>query len=359
MIPASVVVGSPQLEIADGSTGDAGIPAGTDPDGAFAAALFGVMEAATDATAEKPPMLDVVADTATATVDNDDAGNPQPAATAAFGAAPALSMPVETTAARGSLRWQSWAPAAEQSPADGHDAASRIVQAAERREATDLAWPKMDVQTDGDAPISGDALLPAAPDAARMTATAVMGATDPAQRAERSGNALDQVPVEAQRLSGPMGLEPSPRSGLDAPARPQPPPVQAPLHTPQWSHEFAARVTWVVERGDQLASIRLNPEELGPVEVRVAIREGEASIWFGATQADTRAAIEQALPRLREMLASSGLALADSGVFREAPREPRQGFTRADARRAAVESATSSVDAVKTGRRSGLIDDYA
>lgn len=359
MIPASLVVGSPQLEIAEGSVGEAGVPTGTDPDGGFAAALFDVMEAATDATAEKPAVLDVAADTTTATVDSDDAGNPQPPATAALGAAPALPIPVETAAARGSLRWPSWGPAAEQSVADGHDSAARIVQVAERREATDLAWPQMDVQANGDAPVSGDAVLPAAPDQARMTAAAVMAATDPAQPAERSGNAQDPVPVEAQRLSGPMGLEPGPRAGLDAPARPPPPPVQAPLHTPQWSQEFAARVTWVVERGDQLASIRLNPEELGPVEVRVAIREGEASIWFGATQADTRAAIEQALPRLREMLASSGLALADSGVFREAPREPRQGFTRADARRAAVESATLSVDAVRTGRRAGLIDDYA
>ena len=91
----------------------------------------------------------------------------------------------------------------------------------------------------------------------------------------------------------------------------------------------------------------------------MAIREGETSIWFGATQAETRAAIEQAMPRLREMLAANGLSLADSGVFQQAPRDPRQGFTSSDARRAAMESATPSGELLVRSRHLGLIDDYA
>lgn len=137
-------------------------------------------------------------------------------------------------------------------------------------------------------------------------------------------------------------------------------PLTSTIGTPQWSQEFVARVSWLVDRGDQYASIRLSPEQLGPVEVRLAVREGEASIWFGAAQPETRAAIEQALPRLREMLAGMGLALADSGVFHHAPSDPQRGFLWADARRAARDG--GSVDVVEAIVRldhRGLIDDYA
>jgi hypothetical protein len=92
----------------------------------------------------------------------------------------------------------------------------------------------------------------------------------------------------------------------------------------------------------------------------LAVREGEASIWFGAVQADTRAAIEQALPRLREMLAGMGLSLADAGVFHHAPPDPQRGFVHADARRAARDGGPAAVveTLIRHGRR-GLIDDYA
>jgi hypothetical protein len=175
---------------------------------------------------------------------------------------------------------------------------------------------------------------------------------------------VSELPLQAESgepLRAAAGLEQNiaPRSPAEPAPRSAPPPVLTPLHAPQWSDEFAARVNWLVDRGDQMATIRLTPEQLGPVEVRLAIREGEASIWFGAAQAETRAAIEQALPRLREMLAASGLLLADSGVFQQAPRDPRQGFLSSDARRAALESAASSVELQLRSRHLGLIDDYA
>ncbi len=137
-------------------------------------------------------------------------------------------------------------------------------------------------------------------------------------------------------------------------------PLTSTIGTPQWSQEFVARISWLVDRRDQYASIRLSPEQLGPVEVRLAIREGEASIWFGAAQPETRAAIEQALPRLREMLAGMGLALADAGVFHHAPSDPQRGFVWADARRAARDGVSVDVvEAIVRLDHRGLIDDYA
>jgi hypothetical protein len=181
---------------------------------------------------------------------------------------------------------------------------------------------------------------------------------------EAARTSTDVAPVERFTLDGvPTVLMADPPAGAkpaaDSSPRVAPPPVTVPMQSPDWSREFAARVSWMVERGEQFASIQLTPAQLGPVEVRLAIREGEASIWFGAAQADTRAAIEQALPRLREMFAASGLVLADASVFQGSPRDPRHGLVRADARRAAGESAEPVPELSARYRRSGLIDDYA
>ncbi len=56
------------------------------------------------------------------------------------------------------------------------------------------------------------------------------------------------------------------------------------------------------------------------MEVRISVRESDASVTFVAAHADTRAALEQAMPKLRDMLASQGLALADSAVFADSQR---------------------------------------
>ena len=49
----------------------------------------------------------------------------------------------------------------------------------------------------------------------------------------------------------------------------------------------------MIDRGEQVASLRLTPENLGPLDVRIAVREGETTVWFGASHPETRAALEQ------------------------------------------------------------------
>lgn len=134
------------------------------------------------------------------------------------------------------------------------------------------------------------------------------------------------------------------------------------LHNPvgssAWADELGTRMSLMAERGQHSASLRLSPEHLGPLEVRIAVRDDQASVWFGAAHADTRAAIEQALPRLRELFASQGLLLADAGVHHEAPRDqPRL----TEASSSSVEAASAEAEAIaQVGPiRLGLVDAYA
>jgi flagellar hook-length control protein FliK len=135
-------------------------------------------------------------------------------------------------------------------------------------------------------------------------------------------------------------------------------PLQHPVGTSAWADEVGTRMIMMTDRGQHSASLRLSPEHLGPLEVRIAVRDDQASVWFGAAHADTRAAIEQALPRLRELFASQGLSLADAGVHHQAPRDQGRhasaslngGLSAAD-----EAGAISSPIAIKLG----LIDAYA
>lgn len=135
-------------------------------------------------------------------------------------------------------------------------------------------------------------------------------------------------------------------------------PVHTPVGTTAWAEEIGSRLTMMVEQGKHTASLRLSPEHLGPLEIRIAVNDDQASVWFGAAHSDTRAAIENALPKLREMFASQGLSLADAGVSREPPRQqPNSAAQAPSSGNFAAESGEQAVAAAHV--RLGLLDAYA
>ncbi|MBZ5682409.1 MAG: flagellar hook-length control protein FliK [Acidobacteriia bacterium] len=94
------------------------------------------------------------------------------------------------------------------------------------------------------------------------------------------------------------------------------------LHTPVgvtgWTTELAGRMTCLVGEKVQSAQLHLNPAHLGPVEVRIHINaDQQTSIAFAVTQTDTRNALQDALPRLRELLADSGINVSNCSVSAE------------------------------------------
>lgn len=164
-----------------------------------------------------------------------------------------------------------------------------------------------------------------------------------------------QAPDGSQLTTLPVQLQPHPLTGNvhDPVSRP----IHAPVGTPAWADEIGARVVMMTESGNHTASLKLSPEHLGPLEINITVRDDKASVWFGAAHADTRAAIETALPRLREMFASQGLSLADAGVFREAPRE--QQVVKNTTTSAGQGETTEEVTSVSSRARLGLVDAYA
>lgn len=86
------------------------------------------------------------------------------------------------------------------------------------------------------------------------------------------------------------------------------------MGTALWREDFASRVSMLATQRVASAELRINPAELGPVQVSIRVDAGETSIVFSAQHADTRAALDSALPRLREMLEANGISVGNASV---------------------------------------------
>ena len=136
--------------------------------------------------------------------------------------------------------------------------------------------------------------------------------------------------------------------------------VNTPVGASGFSDEVGDKITWMAHQGVQSASLQMTPEHMGPVEVRISVHEGSATVSINAAHADTRAALEQALPRLREMFSTQGLNLTDASVSQQFSRGQQQQKIAAVGSVGSVsnEAATSPVVSV-TSARLGLVDTYA
>lgn len=140
--------------------------------------------------------------------------------------------------------------------------------------------------------------------------------------------------------------------------------------TPGWNGELAHKVVWMATRQQQVAELHLNPPHLGPVEVMLTIgnEQGtQASVQFASPHSAAREALEAALPRLREMLADSGIALGNATVSADSFQQ------RAEAGRQDRALMKQPVDGAETGTglagrptvtlirsgRNGLVDTFA
>jgi len=107
-------------------------------------------------------------------------------------------------------------------------------------------------------------------------------------------------------------------AGPSATAPGQPGVVQlqlpAPLQHPGWNRALGQQLQWLVNQRLQQAEIKINPPELGPLEIKISMQQDQANVSFLTHHGQVREAVEQAIPRLREMLAEQGMSLGDVDV---------------------------------------------
>jgi flagellar hook-length control protein FliK len=147
-----------------------------------------------------------------------------------------------------------------------------------------------------------------------------------------------------------------------------PRPLQTPLGDPSWANELGQKLLWFASNDRQLAQLTLHPAQLGTLEITLNLSKDGATAHFVSHSAEVREAIETAVPRLREMLASSGIELGQvsvGGEFSwqqaESRREPSQPSRRlADNAILGVDSADGlPARPILTQRGYGMIDVFA
>lgn len=276
-------------------------------------------------------------------------------------------------------------------------------------EGDDAPWPPLGlaglvlavpVPTDGVAPTPAasatgvDAGLPAA--APTLPAAAPLAAGAPASSAVTAATADSDGEITTQQLPDMILGQQALDGADDADSlligdRAPPAPLQAPLPaalqdlkaalaspaafngeptpTPTlgddgFDQAIGARLGWLADQKIGHAHIRLNPEDLGPVDVRLQMNGDKVHASFSSPHVDVRQALESSLPRLRELLGEQGFQLAHADVGHQnsgdgSPSSSPGGGTGLGGGDGEPSRGEATMSAAQLIRQRGLLDAYA
>jgi len=167
-----------------------------------------------------------------------------------------------------------------------------------------------------------------------------------------------------------------PNGSSPASAKPETLTMNRPFGDAGWNQELGNKLIWMNSQGVPSAELRLNPENLGPIHIRVDVSQDQATVSFTAQHAAVKEAIENAIPKLRDMFSGQQLNLVDVNVSqqqsdqRQTNREFLQMGAESDARNSRQHQeeepiqnpAQSLVDEIEAGRAvasNGLLSIFA
>jgi flagellar hook-length control protein FliK len=215
----------------------------------------------------------------------------------------------------------------------------------------------------------------AAPDTAATVASADSAALADAQKSLRDATAAvtpahvgsESLSISGQNLALPQ-LTVSTRAATQMSSAAAAT-IDTPIGAQGWDQALGQRVVWMVAQRNPTAEIHVNPPDLGPLSVTVNVNNNTASATFVAAHAATRDAITDAMPRLKNMLAESGISLGQVTVSAESFSQggsgagqsnfaPRDSSTSASGQASAT--AAVLVSPVTSARSAqGLVDTFA
>lgn len=150
-------------------------------------------------------------------------------------------------------------------------------------------------------------------------------------------------------------------------AQATPPPhalaMQSTVGTPAFAQELGQQVAWLGGQDIKEARIRLHPEDLGPLDVRVSVKQDHVDVSFIAQHPQAVHAVQQTLGQLDTLLAHHGLSLGHAEVGQGSRgNESGQGASSGAARANTDDSQESSglaAVAAPVIKAIGLLDTFA
>ncbi|MFT3668512.1 MAG: flagellar hook-length control protein FliK [Pseudoxanthomonas sp.] len=133
----------------------------------------------------------------------------------------------------------------------------------------------------------------------------------------------------------------------------------ADLHGGHFDEDIGDAVRWMADQKIGHAHIKVTPNELGTVEIRLRLEGDRVHADFASTQADVRQALESSLPRLREMLGQQGFQLAHADVGHQHAPPSQDATPRHEA--GGGDAADTAIETPRAVRMTalGLLDAYA
>jgi flagellar hook-length control protein FliK len=137
--------------------------------------------------------------------------------------------------------------------------------------------------------------------------------------------------------------------------------VHADVDSAEFPQGVADKVSLAVDNGWSSAKLSVNPPQLGPIELQIAVQGGHAQIAMSTHSAVTREALESSAPKLREMLNSQGFTQVSVDISQRSFQErsaPELPYSRTSG--GARETAPVSSSSAQVCRAPlGMLDTYA
>jgi flagellar hook-length control protein FliK len=89
------------------------------------------------------------------------------------------------------------------------------------------------------------------------------------------------------------------------------------IHKSDGQQQLGEKIRWMVNARNTMAEIRLDPPELGSMQVRVNVAGDAASVSFVVQSQQAKEALADAMPKLRDMLSEQGIELGDAQVRKD------------------------------------------
>lgn len=205
---------------------------------------------------------------------------------------------------------------------------------------------------------SSAALLAQAADAEKAAATKLKPELAAAQLEGQSlGAESDKNPAQISSDIAKLN------SAVRSEAQQEVPAMSKSVADPAWKQELGEKLLWMHKQAIPSAELRLNPQHLGPVLIKIDVNQDQTSVAFTTQHLAVKEAIEAAIPKLREMLGGQQLNLVDVNVsqqqaeqrqgrdfFQAASEQNRHGRQAAGLEGVASDATATIVDEIEAGR---------
>lgn len=131
------------------------------------------------------------------------------------------------------------------------------------------------------------------------------------------------------------------------------------LTEPAAAQQIKDRVMVQIQHKLQTAEVQLHPEELGSMQIKLNLQQDQLSVQFVVQQGAAKEALEQQMPKLRELLEQQGIALSEGQVEQRQSGSQQEQHTHRQGTNTGAESEIAAVQTVQMKVSDRMVDFYA